>query len=220
MRRAFALTIAAFSLAGCKVDIEADIFSSDIVAAMDGEEVTTPVTIGVELGSCEEKAPALTKAIQANFQSVEHLGCKRKDFDQLAYYRLQIPITALKAGDTKPASPLGIVALKTEDGGYNVILSSMAEEVTKVWRSLPGDMTEYTKFNPDPALSVSFNNDLRNRITIVTEDVFMDGTPAPTTLSHELDRRGQVALRMSDVTNAFFALEGLAHAVSFTEEAE
>lgn len=218
MTAAFAL----LALAGCRVDIHADLYSSDIIAAVEGEELTTPVVFGIGLPRCDENAPPLTAALETVVPNIEYIGCERDDFDTLAKYR--VPAAILDATDPSAMSDdmiglFSIVVAKRE-GAYRIGSLWSSQAAQDVWNALPESLIEYKRFDPQPDLRATFNNDLRETIEIGTEDLFLDGKPIPDTTSHTLDRRGQVDLQLSDVSNESFRREGFARFVQFAIPSE
>ena len=78
-------------------------------------------------------------------------------------------------------------------------------------------MTQYQTYKLEPLLSAVLNNDLRETVSITTDDVYADGAPVQGTATRDLPRRDQIELVMSDVTNAAFGtVANASHIATFT----
>jgi len=213
-----ALITACTALAACKTQIRTDLFTSDLIAATEGETVTAPLVIGIESISeneCKEDAPATLAALRTEFGEAEFIGCESVEFDDFARFRVQVEVLALAddASTTDDAFAIGVLA----DGkSYHVIYLTNPAATRAIWDALPEDMTRFRAYNLEPLLSAVLNNDLRAPVSITKDDVFADGIPVQFARD-DLPRRGKVELQMSDVTNAAFGTTSNAsHIVTFT----
>lgn len=220
MKKALVL-LSLFILTACKTDISSDLFTTDLIAVTEGEEVTAPVIIALESSSteCEKTAPDLLKAISSQMSGVEFIGCGKKGYDTVARFRSQAQIIAHTGEAAVPnqAFAIGVQSSGSDsDETYDVSYLVNMDAVRNIWGSLPEEMTRYKTFKFEPSLSVVLNNDLRAATMITVDDVFADGNPVQGTASWELKRRGQVEIQTSNVTNtAFGTTDHSSHIVSF-----
>jgi hypothetical protein len=201
--RAIALT-APLALAACQTDLGVDLFTSDLVAAAEGESFTAPLVLGLELGSenaCNENAEAIRVVMVQRAGGAEFMGCQRREFRTVASYRLQVPVVN---GPDATDAPFFVVArMDGEEVAVSVARTPGGFEA--IWKALPEDLTRFRTFEFDPVITANLNNDLRGSVTIITDDVFADALPVQGTAMRELGRRDQITIRTSDVTNAAFA---------------
>lgn len=213
-----ALIAACVALAGCKTQISTDLFTSDLIAATEGESVTAPLVIGMESTSqqkCKETAPAILEAVQSKYSDAEFIGCERAEFNTFARFRVQAEVLVFSDSAPTPADAFAI-GVRGDGKAYNVSYLTNPDAARAIWDALPEDMTKYQTYNLEPRLSAVLNNDLRATVSITTDDVFADGTPIQGTATRDLPRRDQVELRMSDVTNAAFGtIANASHIVTF-----
>jgi hypothetical protein len=206
-------------LAGCKTQISTDLFTSDLVAATDGEAVTAPLVIGMETGNeqkCKESADTVLIAVQSQFDSAEFIGCETVNFDTFARFRVQAEIVAYNGDAPSVTSPFSI-GVRGEGTAYHVSYLTNPAGARAIWDALPEEMTQYKTYKLEPFLSAVLNNDLRETVSITTDDVYADGAPVQGTATRDLPRRDQVELSMSDVTNAAFGtVANASHIVTFT----
>ncbi len=198
------ILIALLGLAGCKTRLNATLFTSDLIAALEGESLTTPLVISMESdGKCEENAPAALNAVASQYPTADFIGCDKIDYQTFARFRVQIMVLPYTDKEPLPDQPFAI-GINNSDARYIVKYLTNPAAARAIWDALPQDMTKYREYKFDPVLLATLNNDLRKPITIVTDDVFADGIPVQGTATRKLPRRDQVELKMSNVTNAAF----------------
>ncbi|WP_274960897.1 DUF7424 family protein [Lentibacter algarum] len=206
-------------LAGCKTQISTDLFTSDLVAATDGEAVTAPLVIGMEASSeqkCKENANTVLIAVQSQFDSAEFIGCETVDFKTFARFRVQAEIVAHDGNAPSITAPFSI-GVRGEGKAYHVSYLTNPAGARAIWDALPEEMTQYQTYKLEPLLSAVLNNDLRETVSITTDDVYADGAPVQGTATRDLPRRDQIELVMSDVTNAAFGtVANASHIATFT----
>lgn len=206
-------------LAGCKTQISTDLFTSDLVAATKGESLTAPLVIGMEASSeqkCSETADSVLAAVQSQFASAEFIGCERADFTTFARFRVQAEIVAI-AGEVPDITAPFSIGVRVDGPNFAVSYLTNPAGARAIWDALPEELTKYQTFSLEPLLSAVLNNDLRETVSITTDDVYADGVPIQGTATQDLLRRDQVELSMSDVTNsAFGTVANESHIVTFT----
>lgn len=219
MKRLALAATAALTLSACKTQIAADLFTSDLIAATEGETLTAPLVIFMESTTeekCNETAPDVLAAVQTQHPDAEFIGCEDQSYETFARFRVQARILA-RMEDAKAADDAFAIWVQEAEGTYHVRYLMNPAGTRAIWDALPEEMTQYQTYNLEPELFAMLNNDLRSKVTVLTDDVFADGSPVQGTATHELARRDQIELRMSNVTNAAFgSIEKTAHIVSFT----
>lgn len=201
------LAIAALlALTACKTSVTSDLFTSDLVAATEGETVTAPIVIGLELpGDCAEEGPKMLSAIRRKMTDAEFIGCERVNYDTYARFRAQAEILLIGKNDAAALPNTAFAIGVAREGATFTIKYLRNPDATRaIWDALPEDMTKYKKYELNPVLSAVLNNDLRSTVRITTDDVFADGKPIQGTHSRDLPRRDQVEIAASNVTNSAF----------------
>ena len=218
MRRFLAIA-ACVALAGCETHISTDLFTSDLIAATEGEKLTAPLVIGMQAASeekCEESADAILAAVKSQFETAEFIGCAKIEYNTFARYRVQAAIVAFEGQVPVTEAPFSI-GVYQDERNYHVSYLTNPAGARAIWDALPEDMTQYKTYKLEPVLSAVLNNDLRATVSVTTDDVYADGTPIQGTATYELPRRDQVELHMSNVTNAAFGtVANASHIVTLT----
>lgn len=205
-------------LAACKTEVNSDLFTSDLIAATEGETVTAPIVLGLEVTSekeCKKNAPTILEAITTSFPDAAFVGCERIDFDTFARFRFQVEILNVTDLDTTPENAIAIAVQKRDDR-YSVHYLSNTDAAKAIWDQLPKELIQYRDFEINPILHAVLNNDLRTPVDVTTDDVFADGKPVQGTATRSLPRRDQIQISTSNVTNAAFGnVDTAAGIVSF-----
>ena len=109
------------------------------------------------------------------------------------------------------------IGVRGEGKAYHVSYLTNPAGARAIWDALPEEMTQYQTYKLEPLLSAVLNNDLRETVSITTDDVYADGAPVQGTATRDLPRRDQIELVMSDVTNAAFGtVANASHIATFT----
>ena len=202
-----AMVLALVGVAGCKTQITADLFTSDLIAATQGETLTAPAVIEVVAptkAKCEEVGPTIAAVFAEKFSAAEFIGCDTVAFETLARFRAPLQIVEISSAETPPIEAL---AIGVEDTGDGITVSYLKNdaEILEIWNALPEDLTRFQTFSFDPVLAAVLTNDLSGAVSVTTDDVFSDGAPVQGTFSRQMLRRNQIEIRMSNVTNAAFS---------------
>lgn len=196
---------AAILLTACKTYISTDLYSSDLIAATEGETLTAPLVIGTQTsGECAADASKLLASLQIQMPEAEFVGCTQVDYDDIAQFRVQAAIVDQRDNPRAAFNAPFAIGVSRQGGEIDVAFLSNDLRVRQLWDSLPEDVRGYSRFSFEPVLSATLTNDLRTEIEVLTDDVFADGTPYPDEGQHIMPRRDQIEIRLSDVSNAAF----------------
>ncbi|MDE0446335.1 MAG: hypothetical protein OXH96_06635 [Spirochaetaceae bacterium] len=216
--RSAVVIAAVLALASCKTMVATDLYTSDLISATEGEQLTAPMVISIELPSeskCKEFASDIADAIRSEMETATHIGCRTEAFNNFADYRVQSEIVTYDGSARLLGRPLAIGVTSVGDD-FIVTYLINPEGIKAVWNGLPEELTRFETFDPDLYLSAVLTNDLREPVEVVTDDVFVDGVPVQGTARRLLLRRDQVVIQMSNVTNtAFGSTDNVAHVVTF-----
>jgi len=192
-------------LSACKTYISTDPYSSDLIAATEGETLTAPLVIGTQTSSdCTSDASKLLTSLQIQMPDAEFMGCTKVNYDDIAQFRIQAAIVDMRDNSSAALqAPFGIGVIR-QSGEIKVLFLSNELRIRQLWDNLPEDVRGYNRFSFEPVLSTTLTNDLRTDIKVLIDDVFADGTPYPDESQHVMPRRDQIEIRLSDVSNAAF----------------
>ena len=209
---------ALFTLTACKTFVETDVYTSDLISATEGERLTAPMVISIEVTSeskCKEFASEIADAIGTQMDAVAHIGCRTESFESFADFRVQSEIVSYDGSAPLPDKPLAI-GVTSVGKDFVVTYLINPDGVKAVWDALPEELTRFETFDPDLHLSAVLTNDLREPVEVITDDVFVDGAPVQSISKRLLPRRDQVAIEMSNVTNnAFGSTDNVSHIATF-----
>lgn len=195
---------------GCKTLISTDLYTSDLIAAAGGQNVTAPIVVSVEVSGanqCAELAPQLVTAFKPTNPTVEFIGCESEMFSNYARFRMQADIVIATEDMTLPLAPISIGVTEGITGDshiYSVFYLANTLAIESLWQSLPEEITRYQSFEFMPVLSATFNNDLRGDVVVSGSNVFIDAIPYQNSTLQTLPRRDQIEIVLSDVANAAF----------------
>ena len=210
-----AIAIASITIAaGCKVGVQTDIYTSDVMDVIDGKDgLTTPMVISFQVSGkdgCADAGSGLAGPLAAAYGAADYIGCREVKFDKYADFRVQADVVNEVINDISDSGQplyIGVRALDSDDGRNWVFVGYFVndEAMKSLKDSIPSEFTIYMSGNPEIRMSATLSNDLRDNIEVFVDDAFVDGRALQSTQSFTLDRRGEVSISMSDVTNAAVA---------------
>ena len=202
------------TLAGCKLNLTADVYSSDLRDAMTGTAgITSPATMAFQIpgvDKCAEHTAKIREIMAGVLTDFTPKGCKRESMDSYMLADTQMPIfnsqEAWQMGDVL----FGLLLVKRLDPahiGVAIVLN------TDKYRVVIGRMKK--KFNQTLNLSTSrvtlvFNNDERKAVTFAVREAFVNAEPAHGEHEYTLARRHKANIRLSNVATAHLARKGVA----------
>ena len=217
MRLSAALMAAAF-LVGCKLNMTADVYSSDLRDAMAGTAgISSAATLAFQVPSvdkCAEHTAKIRQILAGVLKDFAPKGCQRENMDSFLLADTQLPIFNSEDAWQEADSLFGLLLVRRPDRphiGVGIVLN------TQKYGILTSRMKD--EFGQTLDLSTSkvtlvFNNDERKAATFATREVFVDGKPAHGKHEYTLARRHKANIQLSNVATAHLAREGFAS--SFT----
>ena len=199
-------------LAGCKMNMEADLYSSDLQAVAEGQQgITTPATLYLPVTSvdaCAEQTAKIVAIMQGIVESFEPKGCERQEINSYMMADIQIPIRDTAGPWEKADAPLfGIIAQHPEDSmDVSVFILMNLEKFRTISERVRDEFYQKLSLD-DSAVSIVLNNDERSEISAFVQYAFVNGQPVITT-TETARRREQITIELSDVGVAFLAKNG------------
>lgn len=213
MKRTITLAVALLVsvLSGCKMNITADLYTSDIQGVADGEytNLTTPVFLAFEIPStrrCDEYVDRVTTITEGLFEFTPK-GCENIGSDSFLNVETQMPIVTL--AQSSEITPLIATIVGIRDGKAVAILY-LDKEKYKALNDRSADEFRQRINLQRSKIKMVLNNDLRHPIEFVVNGVFLDNEPVHSAnpQSFTLERRRQAEIVMSNVGAALLERRG------------
>ena len=201
-------------LAGCKMNLTADIYSTDLRDAMAGTtDLTTPATMAFEVpgtDKCAEHTAKISEIMDGVVSEFAPRGCEKDGTDSFLFADMQILILTSEAEWQNQNALFGLLLIEgknPDDIGVAVVMN------LEKYRTLLARMKE--KFHQTIDLASSkvvlvINNDERNPIAFAVRDAFTNAEPIHGERDFELNRRHKAKIRLSNVATAYLAKAGVA----------
>ena len=221
-RRLSVVCLAMTLLAGCEIEMETDLYSSDLRSVSGGETgLTTPATLALPISSvddCAEDTQKIVKIMEGMIASFEPKGCERKDMNSFMMSVVQIPIVDSMDNWASSDELFGIVAQSdTEDADrINVFLVMNLDRYDILSDRVKDEFYQSLDLG-DSTISVVLNNDERNDIQFSVQYAFVQGQPVRVA-TDSLRRRGQVTIELSNVSVALLEKNGTSMVLQLIEE--
>ncbi|WP_224825781.1 hypothetical protein [Cognatishimia sp. MH4019] len=199
--------------------MEADLFTSDLLKVYEtGEALTTPMVLAFEISSasqCEASIEGLTPALTAAYGQAESLGCDKRGFSDVANFRVPAEVVHEIANQSSDSDQPIYIGVYSDDPGLIVVgIFQNGDGIRAFEAAIPEELTQFARNEIRPLLSASLQNDLPDAMKLRLSSVFANGSAIPVLASEDFDleRRGQVDIVLSDVSNASLS-EGFSHAL-------
>ena len=208
-----AAVLALATMAGCKLNLTADLYSTDLRAAKAGTpDLFAPATLAFQVPSvdkCDEHSASISEIMAGILDDFTPKGCKREDMESFLLGDTQMPLFVSEDEWIKSDELLGIILFDRPDPehiGIGVVLN------TDKYGILTNRMNE--KFHQtidlsDSKVTLVLNNDERNSVTFAVIGAFVNSSPVLGEQEFKLNRRQKVDILLSDVATAFLAHKGV-----------
>ena len=192
-------------LAACAPQVESTIYLADVAKVLaDGTALETPALLRIPQSGeedCKKGLAGLIEKVRALAPITGKGQCVSLDGDQLAEVETVVQIvTATSSYD--PANLFALVVAPADEGHASLSFKVL-KPIDEVIKAIASDDAPSTDFKPTKFV-LHLNNDGRGSVDLVPGETFVDNEPhlaggPPVTLQ----RRGEVAIRFSDVAAAF-----------------
>jgi hypothetical protein len=208
MRFVLAAAAAILALTACKAEMFAEVYLSDLEAAIEGKDLMAPARLSVEMPAkktCEEKMAEATTLLGGYFLNPRDGQCRTAGFNAFLDLTIDLPILTAEVGaESMPIGTGSIVALvaqKHEDGAIDLSLTANREALAQARDA--GQRKYMTTVELDEtAVTIALNNDLRGDATVLVASGFANGQPVPFRHEVTMPRRETLQFRLSDVAAA------------------
>lgn len=206
VKKLIQLALAATLLAGCKVDTEIDLYTTDLLSLTKGDVLTTPSLIRIEVSGCEKNKNRIMGIASKYFDVSSEAACLNKSAEEFVEFSAQSPV--IYDSNFLPKNLVAGVSVVADENGrravYVVIdktrFSAMENDVKDM------DSTASLELN---AIIINLNHDGRDEITAYIPAAFVNNNPMIGSTA-KLKRRENATIRISNVGVAQAAKDGTA----------
>lgn len=215
MKRSTAIVVVglAIVLAGCKTNLTADIYSSDLRDTVAGTAgLTAPATMAFQVPGTDDcpKHTAEISEVMTGIMPFEPRGCESVEMESYLLADIQVPILDSESTWKGSDALFGLIARKlegSEDVGVAVIMNREKYDLLAT--------RTHEKFHQrinlaESKVTLILNNDERTPLHFRARDVFVNTEPVHGEREYELTRRHKVEIRLSNVATAYLAKSGRA----------
>ena len=205
--------LAVTAMGGCKMNLTADIYSSDIrMAAAGTAGLTTPATMAFEVPSadaeeCAENTAKIASIMAGVVNEFSPKGCVKRGLDSFLLADTQIPLLNSMGAWKEADSLFGMVLTAKEDK----IHMAMTMDLVKyeiLTRRMKDEFHQSVDL-ADSSITIVLNNDEAQPIRLTVNGVFVNSKPAAIDTDYELLRRHKAEIRFSNVATAYMATHGI-----------
>ena len=194
-------------LAGCAPEIESTVYVKDVLGPITGgKSVSVPALLRIPQASQD----ACTKGLDALIANLRTLApvsgkgkCVEKSGDQLAEIETEMVITTAAIGAPEPN--LFVLEVEPADARNSYDLSfHLTRPLDEIVKALAANSDEmHPDFDPARFI-LSFSNDSESSVSLLPDEVFLDGEPALAEMGPTiLERRKTVEIKFSDVASVY-----------------
>ena len=203
-------------LIGCKTNLTADVYSSDLRDAMAGTVgLAAPATMSFQVpgtDDCPEHTVKISE-LMTGIMPITPRGCESVEMESFLLADIQVPIlnsaTAWKDSDAL----FGLLVRKPEDSEDVGVLVVMNLEKYGLLAERTNEKFHQRINLAESKVTLILNNDERTPLSFRTREVFVNAEPAHGEHDYELTRRHKAEIRLSNVATAYLAKSG--HAAGF-----
>ena len=213
--RTFAAVGIVMVVAGCKMSMEADLYSSDVRAVAGGEQgITTPATLFLPITTvdeCDAESAKIVAIMQGIVDPFEPKGCERNGMDSFMLADIQMPLVDSTDAWALKNTLLGFIAQHLE-GSSDIAVFVMldTDKYDTLQRRVRDEFMQKLTLEESKVTTV-INNDEREDMSVFVRHAFVNGMP---TIDETLTtpRRDQVTVRLSNVSVDHLGRHGFAPA--------
>jgi hypothetical protein len=206
-RRMLAALMSALMLSACNFSLTADVYLSDLLAAVDNPEKqgTTTATLSLQMASkdtCIEKGAEAIDLVSTYFMKVGDGRCRDLNIESYLDIPVELPVFTGNSLDAVKPNDQSLVAVAViEEQGYplTLALALSSDRLDK----LRDDVKKkyYQSVNrSDISFGLTINNDGRADAEVQIMSAWAGDDPVPDIATFTIPRRGTLAVRLSDVS--------------------
>ena len=214
MRKIVLAVMALAAVSGCKLNLTADVYSSDVRDAMAGTTgLASAATLAFQVPSvdkCAEHTAKIREIMAGVLKEFTPKGCERESMDSFLLADTQMPLFNSEDTWKQSGSLFGLFLVKRADADRIGVMVMLNTEKYRILTTRMKDKFRQTVNLSTSKVTLVFNNDERKAATFVVRDVFVNAEPAHGEREYTLARRHKANIQLSNVGTAHLALNGIA----------
>lgn len=194
-----ASVLLAFLLAACSVNLEFEIFSTDLIEVAKKGDKALFVSANVRMDHSEEEEEAIKTFMKENFRDAENFRVVEEEYSSYLLADYELPIVHVDDDTFEEDGDLLTIVVQSID-------SNSVEIGVRFNREQYDQMNVFAqeKFYSDISLGDSkmkfdFRSDNRESIEVEWTCVYVDGRPVPLGKSFKLDKRDKLEIEFSKI---------------------
>ena len=214
----FAAVMVIVALAGCKMNLTVDLYSTDLRAAKAGEsELAALATLAFEVPSvknCDEYSAKISNIMTGILDDFTPKGCRREGTESFLLADTQMPLFISEEKWKKSAALFGVLLFDRADPEHVGVVIVLDIDKYGILTNRMNKEFHQTIDLSESKITLVLNNDGRKAVAFALRGAFVDAAPILGEQEFTLKRRQKVNIVLSDVATAFLAKKGFA--VGFT----
>ena len=198
---------------GCKINLTADIYSSDLRDVAAGTVgLTAPATMAFQVpgaDDCAEHTIKITE-LMTGIMPITPRGCESVEMESFLLADIQVPVLNSEKAWIDSDALFGLLVNKLTDSEDIGVLVAMNVEKYGLLAQRTSEKFHQRINLAESRVTLILNNDQRSTLSFSTKEVFVNAEPAHGVHEHELARRHKAELRLSNVATAYLAKRGAA----------
>ena len=212
MHRTSIVALLLFIVAGCKMDIASEVYTSDIraIAQLDDSDIEAPTTIAIGIPStkkCAEYTNRIAKIMVGILDEYKATGCTDVKMDSYLNLATKIPIRHESSNPQKSLLSVMVLLGTGRLEGKLIIRLVLNRSQFQLLNSRMQDEFNDTIDLAKSKIELKLNNDERKTARLWVQSVFVDSEPIYRK-EIALDRRDSVSIMLSNVGTALLAAAG------------
>ena len=202
--------VALLGLAGCKMNVKAELYTADIREVIEGKETKAQIDIAFQARQkdCDRIESQVVDVLKREYEDAQFAGCKKQNYFHMAVFRVSAPIKMIDGFDaatTRTQKPIGIGVIEYTKvkGRYALMFLVNKDAMKRMMNLLPEDMSRMARFmdRGDTKFKAVISNDERKPAEFFTYGSFVNNRPITRPRTYSLKRREHIEIALSDVAN-------------------
>lgn len=215
MRGRIQATFIAATLAivgGCKVNMTADVYTTDLRDVAAGESgLTAPATMAFQvpgIDDCDEHTAEIAALMEGVLEDFSPKGCENLGMEAFLMASTQVPISMLESVATDAGSLFGLY-VNAVDGRLATAVTLNLEKYELLSKRVKEKFFQDIELGQSKVL-LSLNNDERGTARFIAPGSFVDGEPVLVEEPRSLERRHKAEILLSNVATSYLERHGSA----------
>ena len=210
--RASIAVAALIAISGCKVNMTADVYTTDIRDVAAGESgLTAPATMAFQIpgtDDCDEHTAEISALMEGVLEDFAPKGCENVGMESFLMASAQVPMSLSESVAADSGSLFGLHVTE-RDGRLGAAVTLNLDKYEVLSRRVKEKFFQVIDLGQSK-VALHLNNDERGTVEFVSRGSFVDGDPVLTEETRRLDRRHKAEIVMSNVGTLYLERNGYA----------